>query len=158
MEKSKPAKRRGEWSARLWFSSRIKEDLTGNGDISDMYISVLGWWKNGCEYPRLEHTWYVGKKTRMALQLRQRDWAREKQAIKLERPDPQGSCRPKGEFWILLLYYFLRYLFFFNWSIIDSCPENPMERGTWQATVHGVARVGHDLVTKPPHNCFTMFC
>ena len=121
MEKSKPAKRRGEWSARLWFSSRIKEDLTGNGDISAMYISVLGWWKNDCEYPRLEHTWYVGEKTRMALQLRQRDWAREKQAIKLERPDPQGSCRPKGEFWILLLYYFLRYLFFFkleyNWFL-----------------------------------------
>ena len=23
-------------------------------------------------------------------------------------------------------------------------------RGAWQATVHGVARVGHDLVTKPP--------
>ena len=29
-----------------------------------------------------------------------------------------------------------------------SCPENPMERGTWQATVHGVSRVGHDLATK----------
>ena len=29
-------------------------------------------------------------------------------------------------------------------------PENPMDRGAWQATVHGVARVGHDLVTKPP--------
>ena len=26
----------------------------------------------------------------------------------------------------------------------------PMDRGTWQATVHGVARVGHNLVTKPP--------
>ena len=26
----------------------------------------------------------------------------------------------------------------------------PMDRGAWQATVHGVARVGHDLVTKPP--------
>ena len=25
-----------------------------------------------------------------------------------------------------------------------------MDRGAWQATVHGVARVGHDLVTKPP--------
>ena len=25
---------------------------------------------------------------------------------------------------------------------------NPMDRGAWQATVHGVARVGHDLVTK----------
>ena len=25
-----------------------------------------------------------------------------------------------------------------------------MDRGTWQATVHGVARVRHDLVTKPP--------
>ena len=27
--------------------------------------------------------------------------------------------------------------------------ENPMDRGTWQATVHGVARVRHDLVTPP---------
>ena len=25
-----------------------------------------------------------------------------------------------------------------------------MEGGAWQATVHGVARVGHDLATKPP--------
>ena len=25
-----------------------------------------------------------------------------------------------------------------------------MDRGDWQATVHGVARVGHDLATKPP--------
>ena len=30
-----------------------------------------------------------------------------------------------------------------------SCLENPMNRGAWQATVHGVARVGHDLATKP---------
>ena len=29
-----------------------------------------------------------------------------------------------------------------------SCLENPMERGAWQAKVHGVARVGHDLATK----------
>ena len=28
--------------------------------------------------------------------------------------------------------------------------ENPMDRGTWRATVHGAARVGHDLATKPP--------
>ena len=26
-----------------------------------------------------------------------------------------------------------------------------MDRGTWWATVHGVARVGHDLATKPTH-------
>ena len=26
---------------------------------------------------------------------------------------------------------------------------NPMERGTWQASVHRVTRVGHDLATKP---------
>ena len=31
-----------------------------------------------------------------------------------------------------------------------SCLENPMDGGVWQATVHGVARVGHDLATKPP--------
>ena len=28
-----------------------------------------------------------------------------------------------------------------------SCLENPMDRGAWQTTVHGVARVGHDLST-----------
>ena len=31
-----------------------------------------------------------------------------------------------------------------------SCLENPMDRGAWRATVHEVARVGHDLATKPP--------
>ena len=31
-----------------------------------------------------------------------------------------------------------------------SCLENPMGRRAWQATVHGVARVRHDLTTKPP--------
>ena len=31
-----------------------------------------------------------------------------------------------------------------------SCLENPMDRGDWQATVYGVARVGYNLVTKPP--------
>ena len=25
-----------------------------------------------------------------------------------------------------------------------------MDRGAWQTTVHGVTRVGHDLVIKPP--------
>ena len=29
-----------------------------------------------------------------------------------------------------------------------SCLENPMDRGAWQATVHGVTRVGHNLATK----------
>ena len=31
-----------------------------------------------------------------------------------------------------------------------SCLENPTDRGAWQATVHGITRVGHDLATKPP--------
>ena len=29
-----------------------------------------------------------------------------------------------------------------------SCPGNPMDGGAWWATVHGVVRVGHNLVTK----------
>ena len=29
------------------------------------------------------------------------------------------------------------------------CLGNPMDRGTWQTTVHGVTRVGHNLVIKP---------
>ena len=31
-----------------------------------------------------------------------------------------------------------------------------MDRGAWQATVHGVARVRHDLATKPPR--FYLLC
>ena len=33
-----------------------------------------------------------------------------------------------------------------------SCLEKPMDKGAWQATVHGVIRVGHDLVTKPTNH------
>ena len=31
-----------------------------------------------------------------------------------------------------------------------SCLENPMDRGAWQDTANGDARVRHDLVTKLP--------
>ena len=31
-----------------------------------------------------------------------------------------------------------------------SCLENPMDRGTWQAIVHRITRVGHNFATKPP--------
>ena len=34
-----------------------------------------------------------------------------------------------------------------------SCLENPMDRGAWQATVHGIERVGHDLATKQQQLC-----
>ena len=41
----------------------------------------------------------------------------------------------------------------------DSCLENPMDRGAWQAIVHGVARVGHNLVTKPTSQvAFRLVC
>ena len=29
-----------------------------------------------------------------------------------------------------------------------------MDRGAWQTMVHGVARVGHDVATKPPHQFY----
>ena len=32
----------------------------------------------------------------------------------------------------------------------SSCLENPMDRGAWRATVHGVTTVRHNLVTKLP--------
>ena len=39
-----------------------------------------------------------------------------------------------------------------------SCLESPIDRGAWQATVHGIARVRHDLATKPPgKGIFTPF-
>ena len=32
------------------------------------------------------------------------------------------------------------------------CPGNPMGGGAWWDTVHEVARVRHNLATKPPHH------
>ena len=37
-----------------------------------------------------------------------------------------------------------------------SCLKNPMDRGAWQAIVHGVQRVGHYWVTKT-HTRFNFF-
>ena len=37
-----------------------------------------------------------------------------------------------------------------GYSLQYSFLGNPMGRGAWQATVHGVARIRLDLVTKPP--------
>ena len=48
-----------------------------------------------------------------------------------------GSGRSHGSSWVA------------THSSIHSCLENPMDRGAWQATVYGVARVEHDLTTKP---------
>ena len=38
-----------------------------------------------------------------------------------------------------------------------SCLENPKDRGAWGATVHGVARVGHDSVTKQQETMVSQF-
>ena len=39
-----------------------------------------------------------------------------------------------------------------------SCLENPMDRGSWQATAHGVTRVRHNLVSKPPNSPIMQSC
>ena len=38
-----------------------------------------------------------------------------------------------------------------------SCLKNPMGRGASQATVHRVARVGHEFATKPPPPPYVSF-
>ena len=49
-------------------------------------------------------------------------------------------------------------------SLQDSCLENSMDLGAWQATVHGVAKIRHDGATNtfsgiPIHILFsTTFC
>ena len=42
-------------------------------------------------------------------------------------------------------------------SLQYSCLENPMDRGAWQAIVHVVARVRHNLVMKPPPYIYIIF-
>ena len=46
-----------------------------------------------------------------------------------------------------------------NGNILQySCLENPMNREAWWATVHGVARVEHNLATKPlPHPLYKYY-
>ena len=41
--------------------------------------------------------------------------------------------------------------FFFLCSLQYSCLENPMDRGAWWATIHGVSRVGYDCVIEHRH-------
>ena len=43
-------------------------------------------------------------------------------------------------------------------SLQYSCLENPMDRRAWQAIGYGVARVGHDLMTKPPPPLWSKDC
>ena len=44
-----------------------------------------------------------------------------------------------------------------GYSLQNSCLENPMDRGVWQAIVHGVIRVVHNSATKvPPYICTYM--
>ena len=38
------------------------------------------------------------------------------------------------------------------------CLENLMDRGAWQATVHGVTRVRRDFASKPPTTIELKFC
>ena len=38
-----------------------------------------------------------------------------------------------------------------------SCLGNPMDRGPCQATVHGVTRVRHDLLSKPPPHIYIIY-
>ena len=35
-------------------------------------------------------------------------------------------------------------------TLQNFCLGNPVDKGTWQTIVHGVTRVGHDLVSIPP--------
>ena len=61
-------------------------------------------------------------------------------------PANAGGARDAG--WIP---GFGRYPGIGNGNLLQySCQENPTDRGAWQAPVHGVTRVGHDLVMKPP--------
>ena len=41
-------------------------------------------------------------------------------------------------------------------NLSSICLENTMDREAWQATVHGITGVGHNLATKPPQ-CFIYF-
>ena len=42
------------------------------------------------------------------------------------------------------------FTFTFTLNPLQYGLKNPMDRGAWQARVHGVAGVGHGLATKPP--------
>ena len=40
----------------------------------------------------------------------------------------------------------------FQYSSLDK----PLDREAWQATIHGIVRIRHDLVTKPPPHNFKL--
>ena len=74
-------------------------------------------------------------------------WTLHKCAVTIKFNNPTTRCKA---FWCISFQIsnLLQY----------SCLENSMGRGAWQATVHGVARVRHDLATKPPPPVSTCVC
>ena len=71
-----------------------------------------------------------------------------------------NNIRNEGEsvYYFSFLYYFVINSREGNGNPLqESCLGNPMGRGTWQATAHGVVRVRHNLSTKPPiHEILTI--
>ena len=77
-----------------------------------------------------------------------------------------GSCLPVTEYSGILtsLHFFLTWVLFkaVLWGsgsspgegngnpLQYSCLENPKDRGAWQAAVHGITRIGHDLALSLP--------
>ena len=74
------------------------------------------------------------------------DWSDLPAAVVKNLPANAGRCKRRGfRLWVKKV----------PWGgqgspLQYSCLENTMDRRVWQATVHGVARVGHDWPTKPP--------
>ena len=79
------------------------------------------------------------------------DWSRA--SLGAQRPRTRPQCRgPRPDPWVGNS----------AWGragnpLQDSCLENPMDRGAWRATVHGIARVEHDLATKLPPKGLNLF-
>ena len=72
-------------------------------------------------------------------------------------PSAAWSLGVQVSFKILFFLYLLLGIEEGNGNPVQySCLENPMDRGAWQATVHGVARVRHDLATIQPPPCLGM--
>ena len=63
-----------------------------------------------------------------------------------------------------LVFFFLYFGHHYRWNFGEGngnplryCLENPMDNGAWWTIIHGAARVGHDIATKPPPQMKFMF-